>query len=120
MNLPKAEVERCFVEPSFDPPLAAMELHWDPDAEGACIRTWRLPDGVTIQGSAPHRFGIAIHRCGEDSYRVRLMWNRLTMNWDKLTRTQIMTGSLAMLLSAIGTDLWVLLDQPTNSLTNAA
>lgn len=112
MELPKPEVERCFFEQSFEPPLPAMELRWDPNGPGVAERTWYLPDSVLLKGPAPERFGIMIQRQGQNSYRVRVLWNRLCLIWDDLTRVQIMSSSLAIVLSALGTDLWYLLNQP--------
>jgi hypothetical protein len=112
MELPKPEVVRCFFEQSFDTPLAAMELRWDPDGHGVAERAWHLPDSVMLKGPAPERFGIMIHRHGADSYQVRVAWNRLCLSWDGLSRVQIMTSSLAIVLAALGTDLWYLLSQP--------
>ncbi len=112
MYLPKPEVARCFFERSFEPPLPAMELRWDLDAAGLAERTWHLPDGVVLKGATPERFGVTIHRLGENAYCVRLLWNRLCLSWESLTRAQVMASALANLLTALGTDLWYLLNQP--------
>ena len=112
MELPKPEVTRCFFEESFDPPLPAMDLGWDPDGPGVAERVWHLPDCVLLKGPAPHRFGITIHRQGRDSYQVRVLWNQLSLRWDDLSRVQIMASSLTNILDALGTDLWYLLNQP--------
>ena len=112
MELPRPEVERCFFENSFEPPLPAMQLHWDPDGPGVAERVWHMPDSVLLKGPAPHRFGITIHRQAKNSYQVRVLWNRLSLRWDDLTRAQIMASSLAVILNALGTDLWYLLTQP--------
>ena len=114
MKLPKPDVARCFFERSFEPPLPAMQLHWHPDGPGVAERTWYLPDSVLLQGPAPQRFGITIHRQGRDSYQVRVLWNRLCLSWEELTRVQIMSSSLAIVLNALGTDLWYLLSQPVD------
>ena len=111
MELPRPEIERCFFERGFEPPLPAMDLCWDADAPGVAERVWHMPDGVLLKGPAPHRFGITIHRQGKDSYRVRVLWNHLSLCWDDLTRAQIMASSLALVLNALGTDLWYLLNQ---------
>ena len=105
---------------TFEPPLSAMELCWDPDGPGVIERSWFLPDGVVIKGAAPARFGVTIHRLAKDSYRVRVLWNRLCLCWEGLTRVQIMTSSLAIVLSALGTDLWYLLNQPVKETSIAA
>jgi hypothetical protein len=112
MELPKPEIDRCFFERSLEPPLPAMDLSWDPDVPGVAERFWYMPGGVLLKGPAPHRFGITIHRQGIDSYRVRVLWNSLCLCWDELTRLQIMASSLAIILDALGTDLWYLLNQP--------
>jgi hypothetical protein len=119
MELPKPEVVRCFFEPSFDTPLPAMELRWDEDAPGVAERDWHLPERLLLKGPAPVRFGVTIERRGADSYHVRVLWNHLGMSWDHLTRVQIMTSSLALVLNALGTDLWYLLNQPVEGLRAA-
>jgi hypothetical protein len=111
MDLPKPNVLRCFVEPGCEP-LSAMELRWSADSAD---RVWHLPDGITLKGAAPARFGVAIHRLGENTYQVRVLWNRLSLHWSDLTRLQIMSGSLAVLLRALGTDVWDLLNQPVEA-----
>jgi hypothetical protein len=120
MELPKPDIVRCFFERSFEPPLSAMELRWDADAPGVAEHTWYLPDGVVLKGPAPRRFGVTIHRQSKNSYHVRVLWNRLSLSWDDLTRLQIMTSSLAVVLSALGTDLWYLLEQPVDEQSLAA
>jgi hypothetical protein len=118
MDLPKPEVERCFFERSFASPVAAMELRWDAEGGGTAEQAWYLPESVIVRGSAPYRFGITVHRRAEDSYQVRIVWNRLCLSWDQLSRAQIMASSLAVVLQALGTDLWYLLNQPIEK-TNA-
>jgi hypothetical protein len=119
MDLPKPEVARCFFERSFEPALPAMDLRWDLDAGGVAERTWQMPDGVVLKGATPDRFGVSIRRLGENSYSVRVLWNRLCLSWEQLTRVQIMASALAHLLKALGTDLWQLLNQPVEK-TKAA
>jgi hypothetical protein len=70
---------------------------------------------VTLVGPPPERFGVSIRRRGEDSYSVRLLWDRTGLTWGDLPRRQILTSALAPLLGAMGTDLWYLLDQPVGS-----
>ena len=120
MELPRPDVVRCFAVRSFDPPLPAMELSWDADDGGVSEHAWYLPDCVIVKGPPPARFGITIHRTGKDAYRVRVLWNRLSLAWDDLTRVQIMTTSLAHILKALGTDLWYLLNQPVEGVARAA
>jgi hypothetical protein len=43
---------------------------------------------------------------------VRVLWNHLCLMWDDLSRVQIMSSSIAIILSSLGTDLWYLLNQP--------
>lgn len=110
--LPKPEVMRCFHDGGAAPHLSAMELRWNADAPGAVERVWHLPQGVTVHGSAPSRFGISIQRFGDDAYKVQLLWNRIYFAWSPLTRVQIMASSLSIVLQALGTDMWHLLHQP--------
>ena len=112
MELPKPKVIRCFFERSFDPPLPAMEMDWNPDAPGVAERVWRLPDSVHLHGPAPSRFGITIRRLDKDAYEVRVLWNHLCLSWQALSRVQIMSSSLTVILKALGTDIWYLLNQP--------
>jgi hypothetical protein len=112
--LTKPEVVRCYFENTIQPHIPAMCLHWDADAPGVADRTWHLPDGVSVKGPAPEHFGVTIHRHGANAYHVRVLWNQLILDWNNLTRVQIMTSSLAPLLRALGTDLWYLLEQPAN------
>ena len=111
-DLPRPEVLRCFLEDSFQPPLPAMGLCWDVDAADVADRVWRLPDGVSIRGPAPSRFGVSVSRHGADAYQVRMLWNGLGMTWENLSRVQIMASALAPMLAALGTDVWNLLTQP--------
>ena len=57
-------------------------------------------------------WGVTVERTGDNSYTLRLLWNDLALAWSDLTRTQIMTSSLSVILQALDTDLWHLLDQP--------
>lgn len=113
-TLPPPEVLRCYFEDGFTPRLPAMCLRWDTRALGG-ERLWELPEGVTLVGPPPQRFGVSIRRRGEDSYSVRLLWDRTCLTWDDLPRVQILTSALAPLLGAMGTDLWYLLDQPVKA-----
>jgi hypothetical protein len=107
-------VVRCYFDDGFAPRLPAMCLRWDTGALGG-ERLWDLPEGVTLVGPPPERFGVSIRRCGSDSYNVRLLWDRTCLSWGDLPRAQILTSALAPLLGAMGTDLWYLLDQPVTS-----
>jgi hypothetical protein len=113
-TLPPPEVVRCYFDDGFAPRLPAMCLRWDMELLGG-ERLWELPEGVTLVGPPPERFGVSIRRRGENSYSVRLLWDRTCLNWDDLPRAQLLTSSLAALLGAMGTDLWYVLDQPVRS-----
>lgn len=109
------KVVRCFFSQQFQPHLPAMELEWDLNTPGVAESTWFFPEHVAIKGPAPVRFGVIVQRLGQDQYSVRLLWNDVCMTWGNLRRVQIMTSSLALVLQALGTDLWHLLDQPIDS-----
>ncbi len=110
-TLPAPEVVRCYFDNTFEPHLPAMCLHWPDDSEQQGP-FWELPDGVRIDGPPPRYFGIRIQRQAADSYSVRLLWDRTCLTWLDLTRGQLLGSDLEPLLSALGTDLWYLLDQP--------
>jgi len=113
-TLPTPEVLRCYFDDAFAPRLPAMCLRWDKEALGG-ERLWELPEGVTLLGPPPERFGVSIRRRGEDSYSVHVLWDRTCLTWGDLPRGQLLTSALAPLLGAMGTDLWYLLDQPVKS-----
>jgi hypothetical protein len=115
--LTKPEVLGCYFENTVQPHIPAMNLRWDPDAPGVAERAWHLPAGVCLNGPAPEHFGITIFRRTANAYRVRVLWNELCLDWQELTRVQIMTSALAPLLRALGTDLWYLLEQPVDQET---
>ena len=110
--LPAPEVLRCFFDDTFDPHLPAMHLRW---GESRGERLWEFPDGVTLMGPAPERFGVSIQRVGGDSYCVRVLWDRSYFVWQSVRRVELLTSALAPLLGALGTDLWYLLEQPVHS-----
>ena len=89
-----------------------MQLRWRGD--GASERVWHLPKGVTIVSAAPTRFGMAIERVGDDAFTLRLTWNEVHFSWSRLRRADVMTSSLSLVLHALGTDLWDLLQQPVS------
>ena len=117
--LPKPTIVRCYFDAANMPPLSAMELAWDSDSPGVMDRVWHFPDNVVVKGPAPENFGITIHRKAKNSYQVQALWNNLRLSWNHLTRTQIMSSSLAAMLRALDTDLWHLLEQPIET-TKAA
>jgi hypothetical protein len=117
-TLPKPEIVRCYFDDGCDLPLPAMCLSWPSKDGGSTEEIWELPEGIRLIGPAPERFGVSIRRQNADAYAVQLLWDRTYLQWPTLSRRQLLTGSLATLLEAIGTDLWYLLDQPieaTNS-----
>jgi hypothetical protein len=111
--LPAAEVVRSYFDESFGPRLPAVCLRWGP--EGPAERLWELPEGMCFVGPPPQRFGLSVRRLDADAYAVRLLWDRTCLSWSSLSRVQLLTSSLAPLMSALGTDLWSLLDQPVPS-----
>ena len=112
MHLSKPEIERCYFDDRFDPAMSVMELCWDPDCHPVMERQWCLPDGVILKGPAPDVFGISVYRTGDDAYQMRMLWNRLSLSWDGLSRAEIMATTLPALLQVLGTDVWYLLNQP--------
>lgn len=113
-TLPAPRVLRNYFDDDLDPHLPAMWLRWDCESSDLGERLWELPEGVCLTGPAPERFGIRIQRRADDSYAVRLLWNQTRLSWPSLKRVQLLTSALSPLLSAIGTDLWYLLDQPVS------
>jgi hypothetical protein len=104
------EVVRSYVDDSFRPRLPIFCLRWE--AEGNTERLWELPEGVTVLGPAPTRFGLSVQRLDSGSYAVRLLWDRTYLSWAALSRAELLTCCLSTVLSALGKDLWHLLDQP--------
>src|SRR5260370_37376266 len=111
--LPRPEVLRRFTDAACQPPLAALSLRWG--ASALADRLWELPENICLTGPAPERFGFSIARHGDDSYGLRVLWNRTLLSWPDLTRVQILTSALAPLLAALGTDLWQLLAEPARA-----
>ena len=111
-TLPAPEVMDCSVDVRFEPRLPTMRLRWGDTSTGMAERLWDLPEGVSLVGPAPERFGVSILRQDADAYAVRLVWNHTSFSWESLTRMQLLTSALAPLLRAIGSDLPALLDQP--------
>jgi hypothetical protein len=116
--VPAPEVLRSYVDEDVEPHFQVLCLRWDLDAPGLAEHLWHLPEGVCLVGPAPERFGLRIHRNAADRYAVRVVWNRSCLSWTSLTRLQLLTSALAPLLSALGTDLWTLLDQPVSAETS--
>jgi hypothetical protein len=113
--LPAPKVVRCYFANQFQPHLPAMELAWDLDTPGVAERNWFFPEHLSIRGPAPERFGTVIQRMGPDQYSVRTCWNDVCLTWRNLRRVDIMTSALALVLQALGTDLWQVLEQPIDS-----
>jgi hypothetical protein len=112
--LPAPEVLRCYFDEAFEPHLPAMCLRWG-ESQARSGQFWHLPEGVILTGPAPRRFGVSIQRLADDSYAVRLLWDRTCLIWLALTRRQLADSALEPLLAALGTDLWYLLDQPIDN-----
>jgi len=110
------EVLRSYLDEEFDPHVPALRLRWS-TAGDPSERIWELPEGVTILGPPPERFGVLVERWAEDGYSVRLLWNRTLVSWSALTRVQLLTSSLAPVLRVIGNDLWQILAQPVQPLS---
>ena len=109
MGLPIPEVVRRHVEDSFHRSAPVMSLRWP---VAAAEKLWELPDGVNILGLPPERFGFHCQRVSRDAYAVRVLWNQTCFSWESLSRMQLLSSALAPLLTALGTDLWCLLEQP--------
>jgi hypothetical protein len=105
-------VRGCEFEEIFQPRVAAMRLDWRGASTAGQYRSWDLPEGITLGGPTPDRFGIHVHRYGLDCYAVHLVWNHTHLAWCSLTRRHLEESCLGQLLAAMGTDLQLLLDQP--------
>jgi len=112
LSLSAPEILGCYFDDRFEPRLPAMRLRWSEAEQCEGANLWELPEGILLAGPPPDHFGIQIHRSGGDAYAVRLLWNRTYLNWSDLSRGQLLTSTLAPLLSALGSDLYTLLDQP--------
>lgn len=110
--LPTPKVVRCFFDRTFEPHLPAMYLRW---CGSTGERLWELPEGVTLMGPPPERFGVSIQRVGRDAYRVRLLWDGSCFVWQSVERAHLLSTALTSILGALGTDIWYLLDQPIHS-----
>jgi hypothetical protein len=109
--LPAAEVVRKYIDDTFDPHTPVLAIRWD-DQGPAAERLWELPEGLSILGTPPRRFGLHLRRHSADGYAVRLVWERTQLSWPALSRIELLGSSLAPLLAALELDLWSLLEQP--------
>jgi hypothetical protein len=101
-------VESCYSDDGFSPPLAAMRLRWP----ASVSRTWLLPGGLRLAGPPPARFGLTLRRLTQTTYTLCLVWDDLCLRWASLERKELLGGSLAEVLAAMGSDLRYMLDQP--------
>lgn len=109
-SLPTPDIVRRYIEDYFHESVPALSLRWP--ATAAAEKLWELPDGLSIVGAPPERFGFHVQRVGRDIYSLRVLWNQMCLTWGSLTRMQLLSSALAPLLAALGTDLWRLLEQP--------
>jgi len=112
ITLPEPRILSCYHDEVFQPRLSAMCLDWNETLADTQRLVWELPEGVAVHGPAPERFGILVQRYDTDRYAVRVTWNQTHFAWRALTRRQLLDCCLGSLLSALGTDLHHLLDQP--------
>jgi len=112
-TLPPAQVVRKVVDEAFDIHSPVLVLQWSDG--GATERLWELPDGFSIVGGAPQRFGLLVRRHSSDAYGVRMLWDRTQLVWRGVSRLELLGSCLAPLLAAVGLDLWSLLEQPVPS-----
>jgi len=110
--LPTPTVLRRYFDDSAGLLLPAFELRWEEGPTQPRERLWELPEGVSLVGPPPERFGIKVERVDADAYAVVVLWDRTQLAWDHLTRVQLLTSALVPLLKAVGGDLPSALDQP--------
>jgi hypothetical protein len=120
MNLTgTAEVVRKYLDDAFDARTPVMVLRWD---GGDRERLWDLPEGLCVTGPAPAKLGLCVRRLdAAGRYAVRLLWDRTTLAWPDVSRTELLACCLGPLLAAAGLDLWSLLEhQPAARLRSRA
>jgi hypothetical protein len=110
-SLPKPTILENYVEREFQPPMPAWRLRWE-TSQGTTERRWYLPRHLTLTGPAPERFGLTITRNDSDSYAASVIWDDMKLNWNDLSRVQILTCAFTPLLRALGQDIWQLLNRP--------
>jgi hypothetical protein len=114
-ELPTPEIVRRYVDDFFHRSVPVLTLHWPAQVH----KLWELPEGVNIVGPPPQCFGFHIQRSGRDAYWLRVLWNHTCLSWAELSRVQLLSCSLAPLLSALGTDMWSLLEEPVRGESKA-
>ena len=110
-SLPPAQVVRKIIDEAFDIHSPVLILEWSEGGSNT-ERLWELPDGFSIMGAAPRRFGLLVRRTTSDAYSVQLLWDRTQLVWRDVSRLDLLGTCLAPLLAAMGLDLWSLLEQP--------
>ena len=113
-SLPPAQVVRKVIDEAFDIHSPVLVLEWN-DGGANVERLWELPDGFSIMGGAPRRFGLLVRRNGSDAYRVQILWDRTQLVWGDVSRLDLLASCLSPLLTSVGLDLWSLLEQPIPS-----
>jgi hypothetical protein len=109
--LSEPDLVSCLVIEEVQPHMLAMRLHW-PDDDTTGPQIWDLPGNVQQFGPAPDVFGIVLHRMAFDGFDLRLWWDGTHFSWPHLSRRTIEDSCLGRLLSALGSDLGFMLDQP--------
>jgi hypothetical protein len=109
--LPEPDLVSCLIIEQVQPHMMAMRLHW-PDDLATRPQIWDLPAGKQQFGPAPECFGIVLHRVAFDGFELRLWWDGSYHSWPHLSRQAVIDSCLSRLLSALGSDLSFMLDQP--------
>jgi len=104
------EVVRSDFDDGFDPLAPVWYLRWDAAGSAPPPRLWELPEGVSLVGPPPGRFGVSVRPTRGGSYAVRVLWDRTTFSWAALSRVELLGSALAPLLAAVGKDLWQMLE----------
>ncbi|MFM7149425.1 MAG: hypothetical protein ACKO23_06245 [Gemmataceae bacterium] len=108
--LPHVEIVRRVTDPSFDAHVAVLQLCWA-DHGPMTERLWDLPGGITLHGPPPARFAVHVRRLSQQTYAVRLLWEHASLGWAETTRSELLSSCLAQLMTAMGMDLWGMLEQ---------
>src|SRR5262249_10898510 len=99
---------RKYLDEAFDARSPVMVLRWDGGGE----RLWEFPEGLCVTGPAPSRLGLSVRCRDGERYAVRLLWDRTTLAWEDVSKVELLGCCLGPVLSALGMDLWTMLDQP--------